>query len=645
MTRVVASGTISIEKDGLFLGGACSPCCKTCYGCAKCGDGASQVVLEFTSGGGSGLLLAQDGVPQSGYSIECFEESTSVVLDLEETCCVFMFPFEFCESQVSHGGDTSVYPNAFPKNPIQKCRWGEYYGVLLSFDFSAVGTYGGAMFPTEGLTLAYSVSHRSSVGVAVGSVVASQKVRVLRFRDRVPPEFAIGLGGGSGGVLSLDLEQLADGYGNPYWRIRGVDIVSGGTGYPEFVPCELQLLNGTGYVPQLYVRATNGVITSAEVEYQDAPGPFTGLTGYHVERERYEPTVEAVPPSHTTGVELEVTLEQVGSGSLATWKVSDVTITNAGSGWLEYDVITFRATENADLICEEQATAHCQFKRIEPTLAASVDVGTGATFAIELTEHPDSPQAWTVESVSVSGTTVGYLNRSQLAFAGDGVTTETAAYAYIVVKRTQPSISADVETQSGVGASLSVTLSQIDDPAELVSVSAWTVSGVNIDVAGEGYQIGDYVSGAVVDGQVSELPGVGQFAFSGYVSDVAQNGAILAVAIGNGGAYFKSTGEIDQIVVESGGRYYALELEDIVIDGGGVYYCQTYTVTTTPIEPPDCKDIEAWEVLLDEPEAGPAVGELWNNQIATESNLSGNTILGLTSIRRCESAEVTVTVQ
>lgn len=278
---------------------------------------------------------------------------------------------------------------------------------------------------------------------------------------------------------------------------------------------------------------------------------------------RVEPSVTASGGSGT-GATLAVTLAEDADGcGIPFWKVDSVSVAD-GTGYADGDPVTFTIAEGDTEASAASATIHTT--RNEPTLSASAPLGSGAAFTLSYTKNAGTPETWTISSVSVTSGGTGYHGGDSLTISLDTDDVEqAAAYAQIVTSRSEPTLSASVSSETGSGATLSVSLSATYDPGG----DAWAVSSLGIEDGGSGYAVDDAISISVDDGE--QAPYEAAYA---YVSSVDENGAITGIEIGYGGVYYKDEGIITSVALYYGGAYYKDDgvPVSVSVDGGGVYY-------------------------------------------------------------------------
>lgn len=284
--------------------------------------------------------------------------------------------------------------------------------------------------------------------------------------------------------------------------------------------------------------------------------------------ERTEPAVAVTISSPTgSGAVLSATLTQVGEGENAYWRVSAVTVVSGGTGYIDGDsIVVFTPEEGATTQIEAQAFAYTGL--IEPTLTASVSggEGTGATLAVSMAAGYDQWgfAYWYVASVTVINGGSGYSEEDSVSFTvTDGVEVG-GAWAALVIAREEPSVGATTVSEFGTGASLAATLASAVD--EWTGRTYWYVSSIEIMDGGSGYAEFDSIS--------FSTDGVESAAAEAVVSAVDGNGAIVAIALYSGGAYYKPTGVIEAVEVIGEGYYYKDSgvIESIVLFNEGAYY-------------------------------------------------------------------------
>jgi hypothetical protein len=198
---------------------------------------------------------------------------------------------------------------------------------------------------------------------------------------------------------------------------------------------------------------------------------------------------------------------------------------------------------------------YARLGRIAPTVTATAPGGSGAVLSVSLEQvsdvniyQNDGQDIWVVDSVTVEEGGAGYSDGAPLYFASTNGVEGVAAAAAARTNRVQPTLTANVSSDTGSDATLSVTLTQTTDYG---GRAVWTVSSISASNGGTDYVEGDPVLVTVTDGQES-----GYSYFSASVSSVDGGGAITGITIDYGGEYFKDGGVVQYVEVSNGGAYY-----------------------------------------------------------------------------------------
>lgn len=344
-------------------------------------------------------------------------------------------------------------------------------------------------------------------------------------------------------------------------------------------------------------------------------GPISAVTltdggnGY-AKLGRVEPTVTAsggTGDGATFGVTLSKTADECG---VDYWEVSSVSV-SGGTGYSDGDQLTFSIAEGDSAAGVASATVHTT--RSEPTLELSAVGGSGATFSVSYTKTDGPPPTWSIDSISVTDGGTGYHDGDNLTISlGDDDVQSLAATAKIRTGRLEPTLSASVSSETGSGASLTVSITKTSD----YSGDAWEASGITITAAGTGYAENDPVNVTATDGQLSEYG-----YFSAYVSSVDEDGAITAITIEYGGPYFKDDGIIASVDLLYGGTYYKDDSVPalVSVESGGNYYREDaleppYVATVTPavdyqISPSDGSGA-VFSATVDDDTSSPTFGQV-----------------------------------
>lgn len=467
--------------------------------------------------------------------------------------------------------------------------------------------------------------------------------------------------------LSVALQYLITLDSIPLWTVDSVAVQSGGGGYPPnaTIPVAFSLVSGyyrpigTTQVADGFFALTNssGVVQSVvlqppfpdrigrggrgefassasvtAVSIGDGVNEFVGLTGVAVNRVRSAPTVVAIPPDGSSGMSLGVSLQQQGSGPEAYWSVSAVSVIAAGIGFDDQSPVTFSASP--ETLSPASASAVINATRLAPELTASASGGTGATFTVTLSENAGPPKTWSVSGITVTNGGSGYPDGAAITFTpGAGAVTVDPAYAYAVVGRIAPTVTASAS--GGTGAQLSVTLSQED----WYGTPYWAVSGVSVSNGGTGYTDGDPVAFNVTDGVM--------WLGDAYASISVIEGVIVGVQLSWSGGYFKSSGIITGIAFFLGGSYYRPRLDGVTVTSGGKYYVQTFVDTSTPLPPLNCKEYPSgWEAIGNE--SGTQVGDSYkfaDVYLYYMGDIIDTAEIGHEGTRICENPVLEISIQ
>ncbi len=336
-------------------------------------------------------------------------------------------------------------------------------------------------------------------------------------------------------------------------------------------------LETTVFISAPTKAAGDTATAEASVSSPAAGGEITSVTlltpGSGYAREiftRTEPGMTVTLSGGTgSGAALTATLTQSGTGESATWGVQSVAVTNGGTGYAGNEAVVF--TPETGSTTDYPASAYIVTGRVEPTVAASVSGGSGASLSVTLGQSTDwnGLDIWSVSSVTVNNGGTGYADGTSVTFTVTDGTQIWGASATISTVRSQPDVTASLPYSGGSGAALTPSLSASGD--------SWTVSSVAITNAGSGYSQWDQV-----------LISTGDIEASGsylYVSSVDGNGAITGIGISDGGSYYRDTGVISSVNFPwygGGGEYYKSTgvIESVVVWEPGSYYVSESTGTS-----------------------------------------------------------------
>jgi len=282
---------------------------------------------------------------------------------------------------------------------------------------------------------------------------------------------------------------------------------------------------------------------------------------------RVEPTLSVTG----SGVDAEFTVtlsqEQDGCG-IDYWKVSSV-VASGGNGYTDGESLVISAAEGDHY--ESEASLTLSTQRTEPELVFQDNNGS-ADLAIEITQNAGTPETWSVTGVTIEDGGAGYYYGEELYIVGktaDDKASYQGASILLKTELVEPTLAASVDSQTGVNASLSLTLTE---STAWDGRAVWGVTAIAIDNAGAGYAVGDAINIIVQDGY--DYGGY----FSASVSEVSESGGIVAVDLQYGGEYYKDLGVI--IDFDWGYGYYydnsyyrdAGVPSTVTVNYGGVYY-------------------------------------------------------------------------
>jgi len=314
------------------------------------------------------------------------------------------------------------------------------------------------------------------------------------------------------------------------------------------------------------------------------PGPLegvaltTGGSGYAV-RARTAPTLSVTGGG--VGASFTVTTSEVaGDCGIPHYKITSVAV-KGGTGYVQGETLTIGLLE--DEFMDVAASLTLNTARAAPTLTATVGGGSGASVTVTSASNGDSPETFSITGISVGSGGSGYSDRAPVTISiGSGDVEGTPAIAVARTVRTQPTITANA-LAGGTGASLTVSLAESTDGE---GRPVWGVSSVGVSSGGTGYTVNDQIQFVVTVGQVSSIA-------AARVSTVGGAGEITAVVVDAPGEAFVRTGQIDVVVVSSGGLYYNETPSTVTVNNGGEYYRETdgvpyvadVTVTINQVSP------------------------------------------------------------
>lgn len=292
---------------GLMLGAPCSACC----GCSKCATGSK---LPDT------LTVSFDGFPEQTKSAD--------LVSLSFDAC---FGSGAAGRVTAPGGDPGVDDG--PISAVELTNNGSGYAVL----------------------------------------------------GRVEPTVTASASAGTGAKFSVTLAKQQDLCNRDYWEVSSVSVTDGGSGYSD-----------------------GGAITFAV-----SPGDTASVAASaSLSTSRSAPSLTASSSGSAT---FSLTYTQATS-SPDTWEVSGITLTDAGTGSINDEYLTFSLGTGDVKI--SSAVAKISTVRGEPTLGIGVETtsGSGATFSVSLTKTTDysSRDAWTISDITITDGGSGYVENEWL---------------------------------------------------------------------------------------------------------------------------------------------------------------------------------------------------------------------------------------
>lgn len=318
-------------------------------------------------------------------------------------------------------------------------------------------------------------------------------------------------GSGCGSFLYAGTLPKSPAEGASSGSLTSVDCGGGLGGEPISVSIAATNLGTTVEisVPTKGPQETNETATAIVTSVNETGG-ISGISlvlpgaGYAVEIIDHEEPELTASVTGGTGAELSLTLAvDDGTKQTRTWGISDITVKNGGSGYLNGAAVTIAKAEDDE--SAEAAYAVVRTTITEPTINATAPGGTGAVLGVSLQKYTEydwymnaEKYAWQISAVTVSNGGTGYTDGAQITFAGQTTADKTRYEASAVLRthRTAPSISA---SGSGTGAALSVSIAANGSTPE-----TWSVSGVSVTSGGTGYSDGEQVTLTLASGDTEE---------------------------------------------------------------------------------------------------------------------------------------------
>lgn len=341
------------------------------------------------------------------------------------------------------------------------------------------------------------------------------------------------------------------------------------------------------------------------------------------------PTISAsVSDATGTGAKLEASLAfQPESG---TWTIDSVTVKNAGTCYSANAAFAYTIT-GAVVGCDDPPVVTLAVNREEPELDLSEIVdsvlpnGSGAVltpvYVPVVTD--DGQETWAIDSVTVTSGGINYETGQYVIVGLLGCTVEVApASLKITVDATEPAqVSEFIESDDGAGASLSVTWALSDYAPH--GVPHW--QPVISASGGTGYQLLDNVIVEFPEGTFSGLySDQSGEKIAGSVSEVGDDGEILAVDVLGVAAYFSSIGEIQSVDVLDGGEYYTPGgIESATVVRGGTFW-PTESCEYSVCVPTECT-VDGIELC------GKITASVTADSVTVKASIDGKTVLTATA--------------
>jgi len=339
--------------------------------------------------------------------------------------------------------------------------------------------------------------------------------------------------------------------------------------------------------------AATATVTGGGYENEGFPVTKFSLTSggsNYAQLARVEPPLPVISGGSGTGAVFTPTLVQQNDAcGLPYWGIQSVSVTGSPQGYVSGESLSISMPSPG--VTGNGASITVNVPRTEPTLSIGGDANCTVNLETfqELTgfdpttgEFIYSP-FWRIVSVSVIHGGSNYTSCFQLSITfppGTGVAQNAVLSARV---NGPPTATVSVASASGSAASLSVTFAE----DTFSYCRSWGVAFVSIANGGTGYAIGDSVT-------ITSNATVGGFGgFSAQVSDVSEDGEILAVSIVQPGQYF-ARGPLASVEVEYPGSYWGSgSISGVNINSGGSYWANdksaTPYVSTVTVEALPCQ--------------------------------------------------------
>jgi hypothetical protein len=343
-----------------------------------------------------------------------------------------------------------------------------------------------------------------------------------------------------------------------------------GATLPEYITATFSGLTNvsTGLTsePHLAFESDFGSGAAGTITAPGAPGgPITSVTltsggsGYAL-LGRVAPAITASPSQEAgSGAELAVTLAATTHDGKNVWEVSKVTVASAGDGYIDGQSVEF-SVASGDTV-EVGAVATLAAQRSEPTLRV-YKPGNPAEFIISYSKISTTPDSWGISSVTADGEATDFIDGESLTISLEEENQQLEqADLSVATVLVEPTISASVDSSTGSGATLSVSLTE----STLDGRPIWSVSSVTVTNGGSGYEASDGVLFSIDDG--------GYKLYVASATIAVSDGEVTGVSVDFGGYYFKDSGEVESVNVNLPGSYYRRGgVLSVAVSNGGRYY-------------------------------------------------------------------------
>lgn len=242
---------------------------------------------------------------------------------------------------------------------------------------------------------------------------------------------------------------------------------------------------------------------------------------------------------------------------------------------------------------------YARIARFAPALEVA---GHEGEFSFSTAEKEGAdPPLWEIVSVTILDPGTGWVDGQLLPIVpepGTDTFQNEAASVTVYVGREAPEVTADVTSEAGTGASLTVSLGET---TAADSRDAWRVASIEIDNGGEDYEVGDEITFTIAeDATIQNTP-------TAAVSGIDDDGAIIGITLTDfafGGVFYRSNDQAELVVVNYGGEWYREDRDAPAI---------VAEVTVTVNQKGPTKNLAAGAVLeavIDDDFDSPTFGEI-----------------------------------